>query len=160
MAAPNTSNAELGRKIDGVVEMLGAMGQRINAIEAQQTKVIEAIYGNGGPGIKEQLRNHEATIKQMNLVGGPKVRALDEDVKSLLTTHQECNISEVQKQLEKITARHDNEDKGHAEQKAVSLENRRENRKMFLALGLTVATSIAMTLLNLIYQYLNVLPPK
>lgn len=157
-----TSNAELAKKIDalaeGIVASNAALNTRLSAIEAQQSKVVEAIYGNGGPGIKETLRNHDTNIRTMMEVGGPKVQEIEDDVKKLISTHAGCNIGEVSVQLGKIAERHDKEDEQRKEHKEITLDNRRENRKWFMGLAAAAATSIIITLLNVIYEYIRLAP--
>jgi len=158
--APTTTNAEIGRKLDLLAENFAAHSSNINArltaIESQTSKLSEAMFGNGGPGVKEQIRRHTEIIETMNVKGGEKVQAIEDDLDRMLTQHAGCNIGEVVEQVKEISKRHDEEDKTRAEHKEESKETRRENRKWFLALGLSVATSIAITAIDFVYHILGV----
>jgi hypothetical protein len=87
---------------------------RLATMEQSLKKLNEAVYGNGGPGLKEKQREHEKRIGEIEARGSEPARevakALADRLAVLEQTHAVCPIVRINKAVTEIEKRHSEED--------------------------------------------------
>lgn len=107
---PPTTNQDLERKIDILTVRLDNFAanvqDRFDTVEVKVDKLSEAIYGNGEPGLKEQVRSVVKVVDEFRVDGTPKLRSIsdkiDGRIERLESIHAACPIADLKTEVEKI----------------------------------------------------------
>ena len=150
-----TTNTDIAKKLDELAVNFGAfsenVGIRLSILEEGQKRLIAATYGNGEPGIKEKIREHDKVITEIVGGGTKPVREISERVKKLEETHAVCHIVRLEKSVEEIEKRHSKEDKiiEHViEDKEQEQDAARKFRWETIAMAVGLILNLIFTLLH------------
>ena len=103
---------------------LGEMGKRMDRLE-------KAFYGNGEPGIHEQVSEHERRVTEIE------------------EFEKKCEIETVCDDIDKIKLRHEAEDKNTEKKGNAEASRQAEFRKFYFALAATFLAAVIDLIRNL-----------
>ena len=135
-------------KIDDMLEGLSVLKQHASnniafqarvdekmiTMDAKLTRVEKILFGNGDPGVGEQLRAHDKRLAGIESFEGA------------------CRISEVATMMDDLVERHAKEDSKAEKQEEVTVQRISDQRKFQYA----IATVIVTTLIDVAVHLLNI----
>jgi hypothetical protein len=139
------TNLDIMKKLE---EIASDTDTRLATMEQSLKKLNEAVYGNGEPGIKERIREHEKVIAEITSGGTQPLRAAVERIKRLEETHAVCPIVRIDRMVDDIEDRHRLEDEGKKVKEEDQKEARSEQRKFqwtLLMFIITTAVNLILT---------------
>lgn len=143
------TNQDIATKLDTLSETVNL---RLGRIESNLEKLNAAVYGNGEPGLKEQVRSVGKIVDEFKTGGTPALRDVAERVKHIEETHAACPVIQLEKTIEDIEDRHAREDEAIKDAKEDRRAANNEGRKFRFALVVFVIT----TLVNIVLAGLNI----
>jgi hypothetical protein len=148
----SVTNLDIMKKLD---EIAADTDARLATMEQSLKKLNEAVYGNGGPGLKEKQREHEKRIGEIEARGSEPARdvakAIADRVAVLEQTHAVCPIVRIDKAVTEIEKRHSQEDE-IIQDEIEDREQEEDSARKFRWETLAVAAALILNLIFTLVQ--------
>jgi hypothetical protein len=100
------------------------MDEKMTTMDAKLSRVEKVLFGNGDPGVGEQLRAHDKRITAVEAI------------------ENECEIHQLLPFIDDMKERHEAEDKKAEKQEEVQVQRGADQRKFYYAIGMVLVTTI------------------
>jgi hypothetical protein len=124
--------AILKRHASNGIAFQARMDEKMNTMDGKLSRVEKVLFGNGDPGVGEQLRAHDKRLLEVE------------------ATENTCAINQILPFIDDMKERHEAEDRKAEKQEQVEVQKGGDQRKFYYALGTVFFTSLIDIVVHLL----------
>jgi hypothetical protein len=108
------------------------MDEKMTAMDGKLTRVEKVLFGNGDPGVGEQLRAHDKRLTEVE------------------ATETKCAINQILPFIDDMKERHEKEDATAQKQEQIQVQKVTDQRKFYYAMGTTIVAAVVDIVVHLL----------